>query len=135
MGSNPSPEDAAELDMKKEKFQEIAGRALDDVNPDKNLDLHGDPKGDELRKFLNDQIKESEKVPPPMKKEEAPEEGKKLADQIAKTKDKLGEHGKGLDDQAKKAQEEAKKLKDDLPKALEFRFSSIPTPIPLPSSV
>lgn len=115
----PKPEDVKELDKKKTAFQDIAARALDDVNPDKSIHLHADPKGDEHRKFLNDQIKDSQSTPLPTDGSKAPEETKKLADQIEKTKAKLDEFGKGLDDTAQKAQDQAKALADSLPKALQ----------------
>jgi len=115
---NPKPDDLAQLDKKKQDFQNIADRALNDINPSKNLHLLGDPKGDELRKFLNDQIKDSESTPTPTPALKASPETKKLEDQIAQTKAKLDDYGKDLDGIAKKNQDEAKALSQDLPKAL-----------------
>jgi len=44
------------LDDKKKELKDIAQKALDDIDPEKNHTLFDTPKAEDTRKFLNDII-------------------------------------------------------------------------------
>jgi len=67
MGNNApfSPEDVEEAQAGRDQFRDIAGKALEDISPEKNVNVLGDEKGDNLRKDLDQKANGPVVVPTP----------------------------------------------------------------------
>jgi len=52
--TNAEPNLVEEIQSTKDDFKDVAAKALKDINPDKNVNIFGDDKSDDLRKALED---------------------------------------------------------------------------------
>ena len=104
-----------ELKAYRKKFKETAQKAIDDIDPNKNS-IFGNLRSNKLVGFLGKQVQDAGDDKDEIKPEDALAEIEKLQEQIAKSKEELGDYLNNIDKDAQDQIAQVRELSSELPK-------------------